>query len=1036
MVQRTKVGAVLVVGGGVGGMRAAIDLAEAGMKVYLVESSPSLGGIVAQLGFMFPTHDCVLCRGTAEHGYGCTRPSITPMLLDYSRNPNIEVMTLSEVTEVVGQPGDFTVTIRHKPRYVDTKLCINCGECSRVCPVELPDAFQAGLTTHKAAYKVAVRAVPDAYVIEKGLYCLDCRKCVSVCPTAAIDLEEQEWFEQLHVGAIILTVGFKVYDPSGELELGYKRFPNVLTSLEYERLASRSGPTEGIVLRPSDNTPPQRIAWLQCVGSREPEHPYCSSICCMYAAKEAMLAKQRLPGVDCTIFVMDERAFSKEYSAYFKRATEEFDVHFVRCRVSAIKEDPQTHDLIVHYQDGDGELRDERFNMVVLSVGSEPPPAAVALARQLDIDLNQYGFCQTSKFEPVVTSRPGIFVAGAFATPKEITESIIDASGAVAQALELLRGTQHTLTETRTYPRERDVTREPPRVGVFLCRCGEQVSDVINLAEVARFAKSLPDVVYAGEITYACLEDGLAEIKRVIREKGLNRVVMGACTPRTHEALFQQTLQQVRLNPYLLEFVSLREQCAWVHYDDPEGATRKAKEMIRFGVARARHLQQVYRLKLDFDRRALIIGGGVAGLTAALTIAEQGYDVFLVEKEKYLGGNLRHLHYTAEGDNPQQLLRNLVRRVECHERIAVYKETELVKFEGYLGNFRSTLRGRRNGNSQIEEWEVRHGVTIVATGGHEYRGPAYLFGQDERVLTQLELERIIAEEPDRVAQLKSVVMIQCVGPWSVDPSVPFYCSRTCCTNAMKNAIRIKLLNPDCQVVVLHKEMMTYGFREEYYTEARQRGVLFVRYSDDNQPRVEVVNGVLQVIARDPILKEQLAFAPDVLALSMAIRPAEGSARLAEMLGVPLSSEGFFMEDNLKLRPMDFTKEGIFLCGMAHYPKFTEEAIAHALATAARAMTIIGREKLETGGKVAEVDQSKCVGCLTCVRTCPFHIPRIDPNAFGVGGIKGAAYIEPTVCTGCGTCTSECPANAIQLHHFRDEQIMVPDMPVLGQWAVY
>lgn len=1038
MVQREKIGAVLVVGAGVGGMRAATDLADAGMRVYLVEQSSSIGGVVAQLGFMFPTHDCVLCRGTSDHGYGCTRPSITPWLLDFSRHSSIELMTLTEIVKVSGQPGHFVATVRHKPRYVDTQHCVNCNRCTEICPVELPDPFQMGMSTRKAASKVAVRAVPDCYAIERGDYCDDCRKCVSVCPTSAIDLDEQEWYEELHVGAIILTVGYKVHDPSGETEYGYGRYPNVITSLEYERLGSHvgpEGPTGGIIRRPSDGKQPRKIAWIQCVGSRNQEHPYCSSICCMYATKEAMLAKQRLPGVDTQIFLMDQRSFSKTYSAYTRRAAEVYDVGFVRSRISVIREDPDTKNLLICYQTDDGALQEQGFDMVVLSVGSEPPAQSKQLADMLGIELNEYGFCKTEKFEPVDTTRPGVYVAGTFAMPKEITESVIDASGAVAQAIQLLSGTQHSLDEPTVLPIEGDVTHVPPRVGVFACRCAGEISDVIDLSAALSYVRTLPDVVYAEQISFGCQEDGLTEIKRVIREKGINRLVVGACTARTHEALFQDLLRRVRLNPYLLEFVSLRESCSWVHEDNPRGATRKAKELLRYGVARARHLQPIQTLELDYERRAMVLGGGVAGLTAALTIAEQGYDVFLIERSKVLGGNVRNLHYTAEGDNPHQMLRNLVKRVESHERIAVFKNTQLVRFEGTKGNFTSTLRGERyNGNGHEDEWRITHGVTIVATGGREFRGSVYRLDRDKRVVTQLELEEMIAERPSEINELKSVTMIQCVGPWTHYDEQEFYCSRTCCTNTMKNAIRIKVINPSCQVVVLYKELMTYGFREKYYTEARERGVLFVRYGDDTQPEVYVEGDQLKVKVQDHVLHEDLILPSDLLALSMATVPAEATAKLAGMLSVPLSPEGFFMEDNLKLRPMDFTREGIFLCGAAHYPKFSEEAIAHALATSARAMTILGQDKLEATVKFAVVDQQKCVGCLTCVRTCPYEIPKIDPVAVGVGTIVGAAFIEPTLCTGCGTCTSECPANAIQLLHYDDDQIVVPDMPTLGQWC--
>jgi heterodisulfide reductase subunit A len=891
--------------------------------------------------------------------------------------------------------------------------------------------LQRVLVTRKAAYKPSVRAAPNAYVIEKGPYCEPCRKCEQVCPTKAINLDEQDWFEEIQVGAIILAVGYRLYDPTPSEELGYGRYPNVVTGLQFERFASRSGPTEGIVERPSDGKIPERIAWLQCIGSRDQEHPYCSSICCMYATKEAVLAKQRLPGVSCEVFIMDERAFSKEYTAYFEQSKDLWGVEYTRCRISEIKEDPNTHNLILHYQDEKGTLRRKIFDMVVLSVGSEPPPKAVALAEDMQIELNRYGFCKTDKFEPVDSSRPGVFVAGAFATPKEIAETVMDASGAAARCMALLSGKSGTEISKPQYPPERDVTGEEPRIGVFACYCHPTIDQVVDVDGILAFTETLPGVVHSQALEYGCLPGGPEAIQQAIRDHGLNRVVIGACTPRTHLAFFHHAIQREGLNPQLLEFVSLRDNCAWVHRDDPAGATRKAREEMRVGVARTRHFLPYDKERREFNRSALVIGGGLAGMTSALAIADEGYDVFLVEKSNELGGNLRLLHRTAEGPNPQRLLRSLVKRVHSHERIALYYNTEVIGFEGHVGNFRSRLSYAGDGDP-ARCWEIEHGVAVVATGGYEYKGSTFLYGQDPRVITQLELEKQLVENVDAARELRQVVMIQCVNP--PEQQVP-YCSRTCCTNSMKNAITIKQINPDCQVYVLYKDLITYGFREEYYTEARERGVIFLRYEEHEPPQVQIDYGELRVRLRDVILDQPLTFTPDLLALSMAIMPAETNAELASILEVPLSSEGFFMEDNLKLRPMDFTREGIFLAGLAHYPKFMEETIAQALATAARAMTILSKDQLEVGGTIAIVDQSKCVGCLTCVRVCPFHIPRVDPTQVGVGNIIGAAYIEPSLCTGCGTCTSECPANAIQLRHYRDDQLVLAEEPILGQWAI-
>ncbi len=1030
-----QVGSVLIVGGGVAGMRAAADLAETGIGVHLVESAPGLGGRVSQLGFMFPTHDCVLCRGSSDHGYGCTRPSISPAFQDHNLHPNITVRTLTEVVDFQGQVGNFTVALRHYPRHVDPDRCINCRLCAVVCPASVPSEFQMGMSNRKAAYKTAPRSIPDAYVIEKGPWCEGCGKCAAICPTKAIDLQEAPRTETIRVGAVILALGYQLFDPSALQEFGYGRYPNVLTTMQFERLASRSGPTEGMVARLSDGVRPKRVAWLQCIGSRDQEHPYCSSICCMIATKQAMLAKQRLGNVDCEVFVMDERAFNKEYTKYYRKAMDTHGVRYTRCRVSAIREDPTTRELRLRFPGADGKPVEERYGMVVLAVGMQPPARSAGLARMMGIELNAHGFCETDKFQPLLTSQPGVYVAGAFQSPKEIAETVLDAAGAAGEVMRVFHDVLGGLPAPREYPflgrtdgapPEREVAGEPVSTGIFLCGCGPVVSQTLDLGAVQARAERLPGVVHVAQVSLACFPEGVAQIQDAIAHHGLNRVVVAACSPRTHEALFQRAVRNAGLNPYLLEMVNLREYCAWVHDRQPVEATRKASELVRLAGLRAARLEPVRRVPIQPDRSALVLGGGVAGMTAAVTLADSGHDVTLVERGEALGGNLRHIYYLAEGLNPQRLLRDLVTRVRGHHRISVLTRSALAGSSGSIGRFRSRIRTSDPEGAETFH-EVDHGVTVVATGGREGTPEAFLHGDDPRVVTQLELEDWITHRPEKVAGMGSIAMIQCVKPAEAES---FYCSRTCCTNTMKNAIRIKMLSPDCQVTVLYKDIITYGFREQYYTEARRRGVVFVRYTDEDLPQVTPLQGQLRLEVNDPSLGRRYALEPDLLVLSMSVVPADGTPELARLLKLPVSTEGFFLEADLKMRPMDFINEGIFLCGMAHYPRFLEEAISSAQAAAGRALTILSMDPFYVGGVVAEVDADRCVGCLTCVRTCHFGIPHLLYDRPGVGGLGGHAWIDPALCQGCGTCTAECPAAAIQLAHYRDEQVMTG---ALGSW---
>lgn len=837
--------------------------------------------------------------------------------------------------------------------------------------------------------------------------CSECMSCTFVCGVNAIDHDMAAREETVRVGAVILAPGYQVYHAELSEEYGLGRYPNVITALQFERLLSASGPTMGHIQRPSDGGAPRRIAFLQCVGSRDQSHDYCSAVCCMYATKEAIMAKEHEPGLDVHVFMMDMRAFSKGYWGYFERARDRYGVHYTRCRLSALHEDPATHDLIVRYQDEDGALHQERFDLAVLSVGMEISPQVRDLGRRLGVELDEYGFCHTVLFNPLETSRPGIYAVGPFREPKDIPEAVIEASGAAAAAAARLGAARFSLTVTPEFPPERDVRDEEPRIGVFVCHCGSNIGGYLDVPSTAGYARTLPGVVHAEDNLYTCSQDSIRHIAEQIAEHRLNRVVVASCTPLTHQPLFQDCLRSAGLNPYLFEMANIRNQCSWVHSHDWEVATSKARELVRMAVARAALLEPQHTLDVPVQRAGLVVGGGAAGMSVALALADQGFPVHLIEREAALGGNLRHVFVPRNGSDPQQMLRSLVERVRAHPLITLHLESQVVATGGFRGNFTSTIQGA-DGSGSI----VQHGATILATGAQEYRGPDYGYGSDPRIVTQQEFEARLAAGDDLPG---SVVMIQCVGP------AEQYCSRICCTVALKNALALKQRQPDAQVVILYRDIRTYGFKERLYTQARAAGVIFVRYDDAHRPQV-TANGDLTVRAWDPALRRDLLLRPDLLVLSMPVVPRDDAPGVAGLFKASLDGDGFFLEAHVKLRPVDFATDGVFMAGMAHYPKLLDETLIQAGAAAARAARVLSRETLAAGGRVAVVDEAKCTGCLTCVRICPFDVPRIEPTLTGAGGILGAAHIEAAVCQGCGSCVAECPAQAIQLMHYTDAQM--------------
>jgi heterodisulfide reductase subunit A-like polyferredoxin len=874
--------------------------------------------------------------------------------------------------------------------------------------------------------------------------CSECLSCVYVCGRDAINHDEVATIEQLRVGAVVLAPGYEIYNAELSAEYGLGRYPNVITALQLERLLSASGPTEGHVNRPSDGSAAKKVAFLQCVGSRDKSHDYCSSVCCMYAAKEAIMIKEHDPEADVHVFMMDMRAFSKGYESYYRRAQQQYDIQYTRCRISEFKEDPDNQDIVLRYvsqpaTNGNGKagsdalipgssISEERFDMVVLSVGMEISEDVKALGRNLGIQLDEYGFCHTAFFNPLETTRPGIYAVGPFREPKDIPESVVDASGAAARAAGLLAPARHSLTTSPEYPPERDVTGEDPRVGVFVCHCGSNIGGYLDVPNVAEYAKSLPGVVHAEDNLYTCSQDTVAHITETVKEQNLNRVVVASCTPHTHAQLFQDCIRAGGLNPALFDMANIRNQCSWVHSHDRQAATTKACSLVHMAVGRVSTLEPIHTTEVEIEHSALVVGGGVSGMTAALSLAENGFEVHLVEREGQLGGNFNKVHYTVTGDEPRELLETLIADVAAETRIKMYLNHEVIHTDGFMGKFTTTLRHGK------EERQIAHGVTIIATGAQEYHGTEYEYENNPRVVTGLELEALLAKAHGSSIELEGraaeawevigqglpdeVAMILCVGP------AERFCARLCCTTALKQALTLKRLKPEARVTVLYKDIRTYGFKESLYTEAREAGVRFVRYDNENRPTVRSGDGNVEIDIQDHVLGEKLTLRPDLLMLSTPAIPADGSRDLASKFKVSLDQDGFFLEAHIKLRPVDFASDGYFMAGMAHYPKFVDESIVQAQAAASRAARILSRPTLTAGGVVAQVDPTKCVGCLTCVRVCPYGVPKVVPDTTGVGEISGAAYIEPTVCHGCGSCASECPAKAISVIHFRDNQITI------------
>ncbi len=994
---------VLVVGGGIAGIQAAYDLAEMGVPVAMLESRPSLGGRMAQLDKTFPTNDCSTCI-------------LAPKISDCYNHQLVTTYTYSELVDIEGEAGDFKVRIKKKPRYVKPELCNGCGECAEKCPVKVKDPFNEGLDQQKAIYKLYEQGVPNIMTID-GEHCLKitrdrCGLCEKTCDKGAIDYNQKEEIIELDVASVIFAPGYEAFEGGVVGEYGYKKHPNVITSLEYERFLSASGPTGGHVVRPSDGKEAQRIAFLHCAGSRDVrmDHNYCSAVCCMYSIKQAMVTREHLETIEALdLYYMDIRAYGKGFESYYNQAFDTQGINFYRNRVASLDQDRDSGDIIVKSLNEDGQSQEQKYDLVVLSVGLKPQPEIIELMKRLKIRVSKYGFAAMRGEEPLSTSRPGIFACGVAAGPKDIPEAVMEASGAAVMAAEVARTDklglpaaeegEYTFTEFQR-----------PRVGVFVCHCGNNIAGVVKVEEVAEKAKEIPFVEHSEDIRYLCSEDSLELIAQQIKEKGLNRVVVASCTPRTHEPLFRQAAARGGLNPYLMIMANIRDQNSWVHREDEEGATIKALDLVRSATGKAIRARALSRSKVENMDRAVVIGGGVAGLTAALQLARIGFPVILVEKEAELGGQARDMFLTFQERAARNLVKKLTKEAEENANLHIYASSKVRKVEGYVGNYTLTLQSTEEGKDQ--EVEIQGGTVIVATGAGELITEEYLAGQDQRVISQKDLDVLIRDNRLEPVPQK-VFMIQCVGSREEDRQ---YCSRICCTQAVHNAIYLKERFPEMEITILYRDMRTYGFFEDLYRKARKLGVRFVLYEEEQKPEVRADRDSLKIRYRDLVSRSTVEEEAQLLVLAKAIVPLEGNRELSQQLKVPLNEDGFFLEAHVKLMPVDFATDGVYLCGLAHGPKNISESIAQACAAAGRAAAVLGRDYLLTEAMVATVNEELCSACGTCEEVCPFKAISVEEGA-------DAAQVNTVLCKGCGSCAAVCRSHAADLLGFTNREIL-------------
>ncbi|MBN2600024.1 MAG: CoB--CoM heterodisulfide reductase iron-sulfur subunit A family protein [Candidatus Thermoplasmatota archaeon] len=1002
-------GDVLIVGAGISGMQASLDIADKGYKVVIIDKTSTIGGAMVKLDKTFPTNDCSICTAA-------------PKMVELARHPNIELITYAEINKIEGKKGDFTAQIWKKSKYVDPDKCTGCGDCADVCPVDIVNPFDEKLSTRKAVYIEFPQAVPIVYTIDIE-NCVGCGSCDRVCEPDAISFLEKSEEIEAHAGSVIIATGFEVFEPT-ELrkEYGYGKYENVITAMQIERLLSSFGPTGGKVLRPSDGKKPKKIGWIQCVGSRSEQlgYPYCSRVCCMYATKEASIVKEANPEIEITIYYMDIRAYGKDFQQYYDHA-KKMGINYIRGRPSSVYEN-KNKSLIIRYKDTlTGKIQEDTVDLLVLSTSIIPNKANKKLAQILGIEVDENDFFKEDSLlqNPLQSTKDGIYLAGCIQGPKDIPDSVSMASGAAARAVAPIKDRERHIG--RDFPPEKDISHEEPRIGVFVCHCGKNIAGFLDVEKVTEMVKKLPNVDYAEHVMFACSEDSCKKIRDLIKDKNLNRIIVAACSPRTHGGLFQDTLLEAGLNKYLFEMANIRNHCSWVHSDDWEKATQKAIDLVKTAVAKVRLLEPLTEEEFSIIPSVLVIGGGISGMKAALALADMGVKSYLIEKEKLLGGRLKHLHTMFPSDIPaKDIIDPLIKKITTNKLITIMTEAELVNIDGFIGNYKGTIK-QKNKKKTID-----FGTIIVATGFREVDlHRQYHYKQHAFILSQTELEEKIKTGTLKKTP-KNVVIINCAG--AMDEERP-YCCRIGCGVSIKNAKLISEKYPGSKIYLLYRDMRVFGKEEEeYYANViKNYRVTVIRYPGDKKPEVVLDKknpkvGPMQVKVYDDILNEELTLPADLVVLTVNTEGELLTESLKNMLKIPADAAGFFLEAHAKIRPLDFATDGIYLCGAAHFPKNIIDSIAQAEGAASRAAIPIMQERMKAEGQVAEVNEDLCSGCKTCASLCAYSAIEIkprqnDPKHF-------VAIVNKALCKGCGACAGACPSGAIEQKGFKSKQIQV------------